>query len=119
MTDVRHPEHPMVSVGSCPSCGGPAQFVVPADTIHSSDCPFPSDLCSCRDPEIREVKLPNIDEDLGDGWKLDSLLTWAAMPGPKRYRAFAMRPGKPGAEGFGESPSQAYLALLTAIEAAA
>jgi len=63
----------------------------------------------------RHVAPPNIDEDLGDGWRLDSILSWSALPGPRRYRAFAIESEGSVAEGFGDSPSAAYAALRTAI----
>lgn len=108
----------MISLGSCPTCRGPAQFIAP-ETNHASGCEYPSGgLCHCSTPEVRYVHLPNIDEDLGDGWRFDSLLTWSVLSGNhRRYRALAISTTGLQLEGFGDSPSQAYLALRTAIEA--
>ena len=109
-----------VSVGSCPTCHGPAQFVIPEGTVHAADCSFGREgLCNCTPPDVREVRLPNIDEDLGDGWKLAGIGPIRAALAPERsWRATAMdRDRQLDTEiGFGDSPSQAYLALRTAVE---
>jgi len=168
-----------ISLGSCPVCHGPAQFIAnPDPAAHPSGCEFlTGGLCRCSTPDfrealaeglhkamcygpttlhnrlacerplvylnianaaadhpavavfqghgtVREVRLPNIDEDLGDGWVLtliDRLTkpergddTWRATA---RLRFESNGPRHEYEFGYGESPSAAYLALRTAIEA--
>jgi hypothetical protein len=107
-----------ISVGSCPTCGGPAQFI--DDCGKGGDCDCPS--------VVREVRLPNIDEDLGGGWMLTGL---DRLGRRGAWRATALRNGpypglaKPVPLGgpdnrqtsYGDSPAAAYLALRSAIEA--
>jgi hypothetical protein len=107
MTTAR-PDLDTVSLGSCPTCGGPAQFVGGPGFDGT---------------EYREVRLPNIDEDLGGmpptEWHLLDI-TRAAHPFMSEWtwRATARdRDRMPDVEyGWGDSPSAAYLALRTAIE---
>lgn len=104
-----------VSLGSCPTCGGPAQFI--GDVAAA-------DARSWHGVTVREVKLPNVDEDLGGGWALvvlDSVRTLRNRA--RRWRAYAVKPNPAGGAyvdqetGFGPDPSAAYLALRSAIEA--
>jgi len=93
-----------ISLGSCPTCGGPVQSIaVPGTALRH-----------------RQVRLPNIDEDLGGGWMLTGVDRLLHVLAPERtWRAGAQDRGRlPDVEyGFGDSPSAAYLALRTAIEA--
>lgn len=107
----------VVSVGSCSSCGGPVRFLDARD-----------DPTALYETTERHIRLPNIDEDLGGGWVLDWLgRSWIAPTADHRYMARATRPAGTWpttllvelAHGHGDSPSAAYLALRTAIEARA
>lgn len=93
-------ERETISLGSCPACGGPAQFIATPGTA------------------VRHVALPNIDEDLGGGWVLRELHNHGLLNPPWRQweaRATNRRPDQ--IEAFGDSPAAAYLALRSAIEA--
>ena len=170
-------ERDTISIGSCPVCHGPAQFIAnPDPATHASGCEFlTGGPCRCSTPDfrealaeglhkamcygpatlhnrlacerplvylsianaaadhpavavfqghgtVREVRLPNIDEDLGDGWRLQRIESnhiggWIAMgriPGELTLSALEARKWT---RGVGETPSAAYLALRTAIEA--
>lgn len=90
-----------VSLGSCPVCHGPVQFL-------SAD----EGTQSCR-----EVRLPNIDEDLGGGWHLTDIYRMLQVSAPERtWRAGAQDRFRLVLYGWGDSPSTAYLALRTVIE---
>lgn len=140
-------ERDTVSVGSCPACGGPAQFIADttcptcsgagwvaattADPLPSGEPGEPYQVQqTCDDcggagrlPSLaRHVALPNIDEDLGGGWVLRDLKNRGLLARPERRwvaEAHVARPsGGPDMEyGFAATPSAAYLALRTAIEA--
>lgn len=103
-------ERETVALGSCPACGGPAQFIaVPGTAV-----------------DYRHVALPNIDEDLGRGWQFRTLLhgKFGKTLGNWQAKAWRRRPAAGGGwagldieHAFGDSPAAAYLALRTAIEA--
>jgi hypothetical protein len=101
-----------ISLGSCPTCGGPAQFIDARD-----------DPTTHYETIVREVKLPNVDEDLGDHWRLRGIVEDSTRRGRRRWHAWASRPNPSGHAihvtegGDGTDPSAAYLALRTAIEA--
>lgn len=101
-------ERETVALGSCPACGGPAQFI--------GDGPEPQTYIGGL--SYRHVALPNIDEDLGDGWVLREIYNHGLLNPPWRQweaRATNRRPDQ--IEAFGDSPAAAYLALRSAIEA--
>lgn len=105
-----------ISLGSCPTCGGPAQFIDP-DVLpglgYVPAGPEPAAIV------VRHVELPNIDEDLGGGWRLTGIDRLLQVLDPDRaWRAGAQDRGRlPDVEyGFGDTPSAAYLALKSAIE---
>jgi hypothetical protein len=98
-----------VSLGTCPTCGGPAQFI--------GDAPA-ADGHTWHGVTVREVRLPNVDEDLGGGWRLLELFNHGLRnPPQKRWDARATKDWRDQVEAFGETPSAAYLALRSAIEA--
>lgn len=117
-----------VSLGSCPTCTGPAQFMIPEGTVHAPSCSFfdsvagaLAGLCNCSTSDVRHVALPNIDADLGDGWKLYELIANGSRPASHRWQATGLRDDESRSyedlSAFGDTPSQAYLALRSAIEA--
>lgn len=105
-------ERETIALGSCPACGGPAQFI--------ADEPAP--LTYIAGLSYRHVALPNIDEDLGGGWRLSGI-EWSAVEASRNLPAWSARGWKPdgGAHSFevarADTPAAAYLALRTAIEA--
>lgn len=118
-------ERETVAVGSCPTCGGPAQFIGPVS--HANGCTARiGGVCICSETTVRHVALPNIDEDLGGGWRLSGIEWDAHESAAERpaWRARAWKAWKPSffagrsfERAFGDTPAAAYLALRTAIEA--
>ena len=106
----------MIFVGSCPVCGGPAQFieggVTDPNDRSNTGAHTPSSLT------VRAVELPNIDEDLGDGWRLRELHNHGLLnPPDRRWEARATHDGLPDqAEAFGDTPGAAYLAISTHVK---
>ena len=105
-----------ISLGSCPTCSGPVQFIAP-ETGHASGCEYPNGLCRCSTSLVRRVHLPNIDEDLGNGWRLSGL-DWSALAAEKGEAPWTARGWHPH-RGFvqvaADTPSDAYLGLRTGI----
>lgn len=112
-----------IAVGSCPTCGGPAQVI---DRMSSRDVEalkaklgpgadvFPS-------VDYRHIRLANVDEDLGVGWRLTVIApSYRNAGADTRWYATAARSRERGGVdveyGFGETPAEAYLALRTTIE---
>lgn len=139
-------EHDTVSLGSCPTCHGPAQFIAQLTcptcdgagwTAETTADPLPSgepgepyqvqrtcDDCGGKGllSGVRHVELPNIAEDLGGGWTLMEI-SRLLLGNRDGFQWRAIAEHLDGAKrgdieyGWDDSPAAAYLALRTAIEA--